>query len=666
VPDTSRSGGSTDGTIEAVWKLESARIIAGLTRLVRDVGLAEELAQDALVAALEQWPESGVPDNPGAWLTAIAKRRAIDHLRRAQRLERKQAELAREAQQAHDEPDDVLRLIFMSCHPVLPTEARVAMTLRLVGGLTAAEIARAYLTTEARVAQRIADAKRTLAAAGVPFELPDAAELAGRLSSVLEVVYLIFNEGYSATSGDDLMRPGLTLEALRLGRLLAELAPGEPEVHGLVALMEIQESRSAARAGPSGEPVQLHEQNRGRWDQLLIRRGFTAMLRARELGGRPGPYVLQAAIAVCHAQARTAEETDWAQIATLYDGLVHQLPTPIVRLNRAVAVGNARGPVAGLALVDELAGDPALRDYHLLPGVRGDLLVRLGRYAQARLEFERAAALTRNAAERAFLLRRAASLPAGDSGVTLAEAAASFLARSELDTATARAYGQTMRRLRLALGDRRPLATLTAADVARVFTTAWGSAAAATWNRHRAAVRSFGAWASVDLASDVDRRASAPARAEPLDHAWLAELWNRPEVPLRERVLWRLVHESAVPARVVLSLNVEDVDWDDRRARTGGGDWVAWRAETARLLPRLVAGRTRGPLFLSERRPAPSRTPPGADLCPETGRRRLSYERAEYLFKQATKPLDPAGTGYTLRRLIPRAERRGRRASAAG
>jgi RNA polymerase sigma factor (sigma-70 family) len=617
---------------------------------VHDVGLAEELAQDALVAALEQWPESGVPDNPGAWLMAIAKRRAIDHLRRAQTLERKQAELVREAEQAPGpERDDVLRLIFLSCHPMLSTPARVALTLRLVGGLTAAEIARAYLTTEASIAQRIAGAKRTLAEAGVPFELPDGDELAARLSSVLEVVYLIFNEGYTATAGDDLMRPGLTLEALRVGRLLAELAPHEAEVHGLVALMEIQASRSAARTGPAGEPVQLHEQNRGRWDPLLIRRGFTAMLRAREAGGTPGPYLLQAAIAVCHAQAPTAAETDWAQIATLYDTLARLLPTPVVRLNRAVAVGFAHGPAAGLALVDELAGDPALRDYHLLPGVRGDLLTRLDRPVEAQLEFERAAGLTRNAAERAFLLRRAASLPAA-TGVTLAGAAAAFLGRSGLDSATVRSYGQTLRRLRLALGESRPLDTVTAADVARVFATAWGAAAAATWNRHRAAVRSFGAWASLDLASALDRRAGPAGRAAPLDPSHVDELLRRPDVPLRERVFWRLVHESAAGANAVLSLNVEDLDWDDRRARAGRV-WVSWRAETARLLPRLVAGRTRGPLFLSDRRPAPARTPAAADLCPETGRRRLSYERAEYLFKQATRNFDPDGAGYTLRQL---------------
>jgi RNA polymerase sigma factor (sigma-70 family) len=487
-------------TIDAVWKLESAKIIAGLTRLVRDVGLAEQLAQDALVAALEQWPASGVPDNPGAWLMTIAKRRAVDHIRRAQRLERKHEQLAHELdQQQEPERDDVLRLMFITCHPVLPAPARVALTLRLLGGLTAEEIARAFLVTEQVIAQRIAAAKRTLADEQVPFELPDGAELAQRLSSVLDVIYLIFNEGYSATSGNDLIRPGLCLEALRLGRLLAELAPHEAEVHGLVALMEIQASRSAARTGPAGEPVQLHEQDRGRWDQLLIRRGFTAMLRARDLGGPPGPYVLQAAIAVCHAQARSAQDTDWTQIATLYEALAQLLPTPVVQLNRAVAVGKAHGPQAGLDLVDDLLDDPALRDYHLLPGVRGDLLVQLGRFGEARLEFDRAASLARNAAERDFLRRRADALPSADThAVTLGAAARDFLARDDLDAQTIRSYGQTIRRLCLAFGERLPLTSLTGDSVTRAFETAWGGAAAATWNRHRAAIRSFGVWASLD------------------------------------------------------------------------------------------------------------------------------------------------------------------------
>ncbi|MBB2912083.1 RNA polymerase sigma factor (sigma-70 family) [Streptosporangium becharense] len=644
-------------TVDAVWKLESARIVAGLTRMVHDVGLAEELAQDALVSALEQWPGSGVPDNPGAWLTAVAKRRAVDHIRRSQRLERKQGQLAHELERQQEaEQDDVLRLMFVSCHPVLPTEARVALTLRLLGGLTTAEIARAFLVDEPTIARRVAGAKRILAEERVPFELPDGSEVVERLSSILGVIYLIFNEGYSATSGDDLMRPGLCLEALRLGRMLAALAPHEAEVHGLVALMEIQASRTAARTGPAGEPVRLHEQNRGRWDQLLIRRGFTAMLRAREVGGTPGPYVLQAAIAVCHAQARTADDTDWVRIAALYEALARLLPTPVVRLNQAVAVGMAHGPREGLALADSLTADPALRDYHLLPGVRGDLLIRLGRHEEARLEFERAASLTANVAERAFLRRRADEISApGAPGVTLARAVQDFLGRDDLDPGTIRSYGQTLRRLRLSLGDQTPLASLTAGQVARVFATAWGGVAAATWNRHRSAVRSFGAWASLDdLAAELDRRAEARGRTEPIGPAQLEALWNRPGLSLRERTLWRLLHESAARVTAVLSLNVEDLDLDGRR---GGADdaRVSWRSGTARLLPLLVAGRARGPLFLSDRRPGPARMPARADLCPETGRRRLSYERAEYLFKQATRTLDPAGDGYTLRQLRPRA-----------
>ena len=643
-------------TVDAVWRLESARIIAGLTRMVHDVGLAEELAQDALVAALEQWPDSGVPDNPGAWLMAIAKRRAVDHLRRVQRVERTHEQLAHALDQAPPpEQDDVLRLMFISCHPLLPTEARVALTLRLVGGLTAAEIARAFLVNEPLIVQRIAEAKRTLARERVPFELPAGPALPERLSSVLGVIYLIFNEGYSATSGDDLIRPGLCLEALRLGRLLAELAPYGAEVHGLVALMEIQASRSAARTGPSGEPVPLHQQNRGRWDQLLIRRGFTAMLRAREVGGPPGPYVLQAAIAVCHAQARTAEETDWAQIAALYDALAHLLPTPVVQLNRAVAVGMARGPQAGLALVDSLTIDPTMQNYHLLPGVRGDLLARLGRYDEARVEFERAASLTGNAAERAFLRRRADEIGAtGASGTTLGQASQDFLSRDDLDAATIRSYGQTLRRLCLALGEQLPLVSLTADHVVRVFTTAWGGAAASTWNRHRSAVRTFGAWAALeDLAAGLDRRPETRSRTATIDPGQLAALWSRADLPMRELTLWRILHESAAPVTAVLALNVEHLDLDDRRAWVAG-TWVNWRHGTARLLPHLVAGRTRGPLFLADRRTGPARTPAAADLCPETGRRRLSYERAEYLFKQATKSLDPAGHGYTLRQLRSR------------
>ena len=411
----------THRTIDAVWRIESARVIAGLTRIVRDVGLAEDLAQDALVAALEQWPASGVPDNPGAWLMAAAKHRAIDQLRRGKMLERKHEELAHqlEAQQeaaapdldaAIDDPigDDLLRLVFMACHPVLSTEARVALTLRLLGGLTTEEIARAFIVPEPTIAQRIVRAKRTLAEARLPFEVPRGAALAERLSSVLEVVYLIFNEGYSATAGDDWVRPALCEDALRLGRILAELAPHEPEVHGLVALMEIQASRLRARVGPLGEPVLLLDQDRARWDQLLIRRGLAALERVEALGGVLGPYALQAAIAACHARARTAAETDWARIVALYDALARLAPSPIVALNRAVAVGMAFGPAAGLPLIDALTSEPSLKGYHLLPSVRGDLLAKLGRMEEARTEFERAASLTRNARERQLLLDRAA------------------------------------------------------------------------------------------------------------------------------------------------------------------------------------------------------------------------------------------------------------------
>jgi RNA polymerase sigma factor (sigma-70 family) len=417
----------TRRTVDAVWRIESPRLIAGLTRLVHDLGTAEELAQDALVAALEQWPVSGVPRNPGAWLMTTAKRRAVDLLRRRETLARKLPLLGREVeteqqrQQSQefgppgtadpddDIQDDLLRLVFTACHPVLSREARVALTLRLLGGLTTEEIARAFLVPEPTVAQRIVRAKRTLAKENVPFEVPAGPELAERLASVLEVVYLVFNEGYSATAGDDWMRPALCEDALRLGRVLAGLMPTEPEVHGLVALLEIQASRSAARSGPSGEPVLLLDQDRRRWDQLLIRRGFAALARAEaRLDGPPGPYVLQAAIAACHAGALTPEETDWARIAWLYQALAARVPSPVVELNRAVAVSMADGPAAGLALVDALAGTDALRDYHLLPSVRGDLLARLGRHEEARQEFERAAALTRNRAERALLLRRAA------------------------------------------------------------------------------------------------------------------------------------------------------------------------------------------------------------------------------------------------------------------
>ena len=405
-------------TIDAVWRIESARLIAGLARIVRDVGVAEELAQDALVAALEQWPESGVPQNPGAWLMATAKHRAIDRLRRNKLLEAKHEQLAYEleAQQTmpdfdsaidDDVGDDLLRLLFTACHPVLPSEARVALTLRVLGGLTTEEIARAFLVPETTVAQRIVRAKRTLAEKRVPFEVPRGNELAARLESVLEVIYLIFNEGYTATAGDDWMRPALYEDALRLGRMLAELAPREPEVHGLVALMEIQASRSRARVGPSGEPILLLEQNRAAWDQLLIHRGMAALARAETLDGTRGPYTLQAAIAACHARARTAAETDWARIAALYSELAQLTLSPIVELNRAVAVAMAFGPQAALAIVDELAKEPSLKGYHLLPAVRGDLLAKLGRFPEARPEFERAASLTRNARERDMLLERA-------------------------------------------------------------------------------------------------------------------------------------------------------------------------------------------------------------------------------------------------------------------
>ena len=412
----------THRAIDAVWKIESARLIASLARMVRDVGLAEDLAQEALVAALEQWPDAGIPRNPGAWLMATAKHRAIDLFRRTKLLERKHQELGYELESEQEQAvpdldaaldddvgDDLLRLIFTSCHPALSTEARVALTLRLIGGLTTDEIARAFLVPEPTIAQRIVRAKRTLAEKKVPYEVPRGAELESRLSSVLEVVYLIFNEGYSATAGDDWMRPTLCEEALRLGRIIAELVPSEPEVHGLVALMEIQQSRTRARVGPSGEPILLLDQNRARWDRLLIRRGLAALERAETLATAPGAYTLQAAIAACHARARTNEETDWRRIASLYETLARVVPSPVVELNRAVAVSMADGPAAGLELVDTLVGNPALKSYHLLPSVRGDLLKKLGRLDEARPEFERAAALTRNARERALLLERAAA-----------------------------------------------------------------------------------------------------------------------------------------------------------------------------------------------------------------------------------------------------------------
>ncbi|GAA1657379.1 RNA polymerase sigma factor [Nonomuraea maheshkhaliensis] len=453
----------THRAIEAVWRIEAARLIAGLAGLVRDVGLAEELAQDALVAALEQWPESGVPRNPGAWLMTVSKRRAIDLIRRNERLQRNLVELGHRLDLEEEPPevdeieDDLLRLVFTACHPALSVEARVAMTLRVLGGLTTDEIARAFLVPEATVAQRIVRAKRTLADRKIPFEVPQGAELTGRLSSVLEVIYLVFNEGYSATAGDDWMRPGLCADALRLGRVLAGLLPKEPEVHGLVALMEIQASRSAARVGPSGEPILLLEQNRAKWDRLLINRGLAALDRAEELskaaattaeeaapspgGGAArgrgrgaggageatagpggageataglGPYTLQAAIAACHARATAPEETDWVRIASLYEALARLSRSPVVELNRAVALSMAYGPAVGLGLLDQIVDEPALKDYHLLPSVRGDLLVKLGRTAEARAEFERAAGMTRNARERALLERRAAAAASRD------------------------------------------------------------------------------------------------------------------------------------------------------------------------------------------------------------------------------------------------------------
>jgi RNA polymerase sigma factor (sigma-70 family) len=416
-------------TIDAVWRIESARLIAGVARLVRDVGVAEDLAQEALVAALEQWPESGVPDNPGAWLMATARHRAIDRLRRAEVHERKTRELGREVEirGETDDPDleaeiddpfddDLLRLVFTTCHPVLSTDARVALTLRLLGGLTTKEIARAYLVSESTVAQRIVRAKRTLSAARVPFEVPAQDELADRLAPVLEVIYLIFNEGYSATAGDDWMRPELIEEALRLGRILAGLLPSEPEVHGLVALMELHASRSRARTGPSGEPILLLDQDRSRWDWMLVGRGLAALERAYSAGGAVGPYTLPAATSTCHARARAAEDTDWESIVALYDGLAQLTPSPVVELNRAVAVGMAFGPEPALELVDAIASEPSLREFHLLPTVRGDLLAKLGRREEARVEFQRAASLTQNSRERAVLLGRVAgcSSPNGD------------------------------------------------------------------------------------------------------------------------------------------------------------------------------------------------------------------------------------------------------------
>jgi len=420
---------ATHRAIDAVWRIESAKIIAGVARMVRDVGVAEELAQDALVAALEHWPATGIPDNPGAWLMATAKRRAIDRLRHRKLLERKHEELGHEMELAQemavtdfdtaiddDIGDDLLRLIFTACHPVLSAEARVALTLRLLGGLTTDEIARAFLVPEPTIAQRIVRAKRTLAEARVPYVVPRGDELAPRLGSVLEVLYLVFNEGYAATGGGDWMRPSLCDDALRLGRVLAELAPDEPEVHGLVALMEIHASRTGARAGPGGEPILLLEQNRARWNHLQIQRGLAALARSEALGGALGPYALQAAIAACHARAHTPEETDWPRIAALYDALAALAPSPVVELNRAVALAMAFGPAVGLELVDSLLEEPSLARYHLLPSVRGDFLFRLGRLGEARAEFERAASLTRNERERALLQTRAGRCGDVDAG----------------------------------------------------------------------------------------------------------------------------------------------------------------------------------------------------------------------------------------------------------
>ena len=433
-PDTQRDPKSSllaDGSthadirraIDAVWRIESAKLIASLTRMVRDVGLAEDLAQDALVSALEQWPQSGVPNNPGAWLMTTAKRRAIEHHRRNSMLDRKHELIGHELESEQERAvpdldaalddnvgDDLLRLVFISCHPVLTKDARVALTLRLLGGLTTDEIARAFLISEATVAQRIVRAKRTLSDAHVPFEVPRGEELAARLSSVLEVVYLVFNEGYSATTGEDLIRPAMCEEAMRLGRVLAGLAPDEPEVHGLVALMEIQASRSAARVGANGAPVLLLDQDRGRWNQLLIHRGLAALERAESLGGDKGPYQLQAAIAACHARAGAAEDTDWKRIASVYDELAEVLPSPVVELNRAMAVAMAYGPEHGLEIVDGLMENGALKSYYLLPAARGDLLEKLGRREEAAESFDRAAELTRNEKERALLSSRAARL----------------------------------------------------------------------------------------------------------------------------------------------------------------------------------------------------------------------------------------------------------------
>ncbi|MBW8347980.1 RNA polymerase sigma factor [Bacillus sp. IITD106] len=416
----------TKRTIDAIWRMESAKLIAALTRIVRDVGLAEDLAHDALVTALEKWPETGIPEKPGAWLMTTAKRRAIDFLRRNKLRDQKYAELAYDRElyteddvdEALDKEidDDLLRLIFMTCHPILSQEARVALTLRLLCGLTTDEIARSFITSESTIAQRIVRAKRTLRSANIPFEVPTREELNARLSAVLKVIYIMFNEGYSATSGDDWIRPLLCQEALRLGRMIAEIIPDEPEVHGLVALMELQSSRLKTRVSPTGEPILLMDQNRAKWDQLLIRRGLAALERSQQLGNARGPYTLQAAISACHAQARTVEETNWTRIAALYEALATVMPSPIVELNRAVAISMAFGPAYGLQIVDEISTEPSLKDYHLLPSIRGDFLMKLGRFKEARAEFEKAASMTRNVREKELLLKRAAECESDEKG----------------------------------------------------------------------------------------------------------------------------------------------------------------------------------------------------------------------------------------------------------
>jgi RNA polymerase sigma factor, sigma-70 family len=629
----------TPDVVGEVWRAESARIVAGLARLLAgDVGLAEELAQDALVAALEQWPATGVPENPAAWLTTVARRRAVDALRRRARTDRGRAELARRLQEEPQEvlpdpggelTDDVLRLMVVACHPVLDPQARVALTLRVVAGFPTAEIARAFLLPEPVIVRRISRAKRALAVAQVPFEVPEGPERAARLASVSDVLYLVFNEGYAATGGSDWLRPALCDEAIRLARMLADLAPDSAEVHGLLALMELQHSRRAARVDADGVPILLQDQDRSLWDADRIRAGFTALLRARGAGGPPGPYVLQAAIAACHARARTAAETDWRQIAGIYELLVRVQPSPVVALNRAVAVSMVEGPDAGLRLVEPLLAEPALARYALLPGTRGELLARAGRVADARAEFRRAAELTASGPERTVWERRAAALgPQRPAGPALGPAVTEFLAGCS--PSTARSYAQTLHRLRRDLGPDLPVADLTAQAVARVVTTAWADAAAATWNRHRAAVRAFAAWAGVPgLDALLPRRAAPRRRTRPLPVDRLALAVEN--APLRERALWQLLRVSGAPVSAVLALDVEDLDLTAHRA---GG--IRWDAATSALLAELVGGRRRGPVFLAARRPGPGRPRAPADLCPETGRGRLSYPRAEYLFKQAS------------------------------